>query len=65
MTDMGRPVEEVPLVPVLHTCGESARRIRMTVHKLPADRVWSLVLIQAYMVSRGSGDKWLEGKGGQ
>ena len=32
-----------------HNCGESARRIRLTVHGLPADRVWHLVLVQAYL----------------
>ena len=41
MTDAGRPDEEAPLVPVGHKCGESARTIRLTVHRLPADRVWS------------------------
>ena len=40
MTDLGRPDEEAPIVPVGHKCGESARRIRLTVHGLPADRVW-------------------------
>ena len=40
MTDTGRPDEEAPIVPVGHRCGESARRIRLTVHGLPADRVW-------------------------
>ena len=39
MTDMGRPEEEAPIVPVGHKCGESARRIRLTVRGLPADRV--------------------------
>ena len=47
MTDTGRPDEEAPMVPVGHKCGESARRIRLTVHGLPADRVWYLVLVQA------------------
>ena len=47
MTDAGRPDEEAPIVPVGHRCGESARRIRLTVHRLPADRVWDLVLVQA------------------
>ena len=32
MTDIGRPEEEVPIVPVGHKCDESARRIRLTVH---------------------------------
>ena len=49
MTDGGRPDEEAPIVPVGHECGESARRIRLTVHWLPADRVWYLVLVQAYL----------------
>ena len=49
MTDTGRPDEEAPIVPVGHKCGESARRIRLTVHGLPADRVWYLVLVQAYL----------------
>ena len=49
MTDTGRPEEEAPIVPVGHNCGESARRIRLTVHGLPADRVWYLVLVQAYL----------------
>ena len=29
-------------------CGESAKRIRLTVHKLPATVVWYLLLVQAY-----------------
>ena len=49
MTDTGRPDEEAPIVPVGHKCGESPRRIRLTVHGLPADRVWYLVLVQAYL----------------
>ena len=49
MTDTGRPDEEAPIVTVGHKCGESARRIRLTVHGLPADRVWYLVLVQAYL----------------
>ena len=49
MTDTRRPHEEAPIVPVGHKCGESARRIRPTVHGLPADRVWYLVLVQAYL----------------
>ena len=49
MTDTGGPAEEAPIVPVGHKCGESARRIRLTVHGLPADRVWYLVLVQAYL----------------
>ena len=38
MSDTGRPEEEAPIVPVGHKCGVSARRIRLTVHGLPADR---------------------------
>ena len=49
MTDTGRPEEEAPIVPVGHKCGDSARRIRLTVNALPADRVWYLVLVQAYL----------------
>ena len=49
MTDTGRPEEEAPIVPVGHKCGESARRIRLAVHGLLADRVWYLVLVQAYL----------------
>ena len=58
MTDAGRPDEEAPIVPVGHKCGESARRIRLTVHGLPADRVWYLVLVQAYLEQgRAKGDR--------
>ena len=49
MTDTARPEEEAPIVPVDHRCGKSARRIRLTVHGLPANRVWYLVLPQAYL----------------
>ena len=63
MTDSGRPHEEAPIVPVGHKCGESARRIRLTVHGLPADRVWYLVLVQAYLEQgRAKGDRaWCHG----
>ena len=63
MTDTGRPDEEAPIVPVGHKCGESARRIRLTVHELPADRVWYLVLVQAYLEQgRAKGDRaWCHG----
>ena len=63
MTDTGRPDEEAPIVPVGHKCGESARRIRLTVHGLPADRVWYLVLVQAYLEQgRAKGDRaWCQG----
>ena len=49
MTDAGRPDEEAPIVPVGHKFGESVRRLRLTVHGLPVDRVWYLVLVQAYL----------------
>ena len=63
MTDTGRPDEEAPIVSVGHKCGESARRIRLTVHWLPADRVWYLVLVQAYLEQgRAKGDRaWCHG----
>ena len=63
MTDTGRPEEEAPIVPVGHKCGESARRMRLTVHRLPADRVWYLVLVQAYLEQgRAKGDTaWCHG----
>ena len=63
MTDTGRPEEEAPKVPVGHKCGESARRIRLTVHWLPVDRVWYLVLLQAYLEQRRpKGDRaWCHG----
>ena len=63
MTDAGRPDEEAPIVPVGHKCGESARRIRLTVHGLPADRVWYLVLVQACLEQgRAKGDRaWCHG----
>ena len=58
MTDTGRPEEEALIVPVGHKCQESARRIRLTVHGLPADRVWYLVLVQAYLEhGRAYGDR--------
>ena len=46
-----------------HKCGESARRIRLTVHGLPADRVWYLILVQAYREQgRAEGDRaWCHG----
>ena len=63
MTDMSRPEEEAPIVSVGHKCGESARRIRLTVHGLQADRVWYLVLVQAYLEQgRAQGDRaWCHG----
>ena len=58
MTDMRRPEEEAPIVPVGHKCGESERSIRLTVHGLPADKVWHLVLVQAYLEQgRAKGDR--------
>ena len=63
ITDRGPPAEEAPLVPVGHTCGGSARRFRLTVHGLRADRVWYLVLLQAYLgQGRAKGDRaWCHG----
>ena len=63
MTDTDRPAEGAPLVPVGHTCGESVRQIRLTVHGLPADRVWYPVLVQAYLEhGRAKGDRaWCHG----
>ena len=63
MTDTGRPDEHAPIVPVGHKCGESARRIRVTVDGLPADRAWYLVLVQAYLEQgRAKGDRaWCHG----
>ena len=45
------------------TCGKSGRRIRLTVHGLPADRVCYLVLVQAYLEQgRVYGDEaWCHG----
>ena len=58
MTDTGRTKEEAPIVPVGEKCGERARRIRLPVHGLPADRVWYLVLVQAYLEQgRAKGNK--------
>ena len=58
MKDAGGGEEEVLIVPVGHKCGEAARRIRLTVHGLPADRVWYLVLVQAYLEQgRAKGDR--------
>ena len=57
MTNTGGPAEEVPLPPVGHTYVVSARRISLTVHGLPADMVWYLVLVQAYLEQgRAKGD---------
>ena len=54
-------------MPVSHSCGECARRIRLTVHGLPADRVWYLVLVQVYLEQgRARGDRaWCHREGGQ
>ena len=58
MTDTGRLEEEAPKTPVGHRCGESARKIRLTVHGMPANRVWYLVLVQAYLEQgRAKGDR--------
>ena len=50
-------------MPVGRKCGEGARRIKLTVHTLPADRVWYLVLVQAYLeLGRARGDRsWCHG----
>ena len=63
MTDTGRPDEEAPIVPVGHKCGESAKRIRLTVHGSPADRLCYLVLVHAYLEQgRARGDRaWCHG----
>ena len=63
MTDTGRSDEEAPIVPVGHECGESARRTRLTVHGLPVDRVWYLVVVKAYLEQgRAKGDRaWCHG----
>ena len=63
MTNTGRPEEEAAIVPMGHRCGESARRIGLTVHRLPAGRVWYLVLVQAYLEQgRARGDRaWCHG----
>ena len=63
MMEAGRLDEEAPKVPVGHKCAESARRIRLTIHGLPADRVWYLVLVRAYLEQgRAKGDMaWCHG----
>ena len=63
MTDTGRSEEEAPIVPVNHKSGESARRVRLTVDGFPADRVWYLVLVQAYLEQgRAKADRaWCHG----
>ena len=63
MTDTGRPDEEAPIVPMGHKSRGSARRIRLMVHGLQADRVWYLVLVQAYLEQgRAKGDRaWCHG----
>ena len=70
-TNTGRPEEEARIVPVGHKCGESARRIRLTVHRLPADRdrtwfwcrrTWSREGEGGKGMSRGGGDERLEGQ---
>ena len=63
MTDEGQPEEEAPIVPVGHKCGECARRIRLTVHRFLAHRVWYLVPVQAYPEQgRAKGDRaWCHG----
>ena len=63
MRDTGQLAGKTPLVPLGQTCGESARRIRLTVHWLYADRVWYLVLGQVYLEQgRAKGDRaWCHG----
>ena len=61
MTDTGRPPEELPWVLVGHTCVESPR-LSLMVHGLPADRVWYLALVQAYLEQGRATDKaWYHG----
>ena len=58
MSDAGRPAGEEPLIPLGDKCGETARQIRLTVYRLPADMVRYLVLVQAYLEQgRAKGDK--------
>ena len=45
VSDTGCIEKEAALVPVGHNCGKGARRIRLTVHKLPSTKVWYLVLV--------------------
>ena len=63
ITDTGRPAQGASLVPSGQACGESAQRIRLTVHWLPADRVWYLVLVQLYLEQdRAKGGRaWCQG----
>ena len=63
MMDTGRPEEEAPIVPVGYKFGESARMIGLMVRGLPPDRVWYLVLMQAYLKQgRAKGDRaWCHG----
>ena len=50
MTNTGRPEEEVPIVPVSHKCGKTTDQTDgPRIQVLPADRVWYLVLMQAYL----------------
>ena len=63
MADKVWLVQEAPLVPVGQNCGERASRIRLMVHRLPTDKVWYLVLVQATLEQgRASGDRaWCHG----
>ena len=63
VTDTERLKEEAPLLPAGYKCAESGRRIRLTIHGLPADRVWYLVLVQAYPEQgRAKGERaWCHG----
>ena len=70
MTDTGTPEEDAPIVPVGHKCGESARKIRLTVHSrqgmVPGSGAGVPGAGQGEggqgLVSRGGGDKRLEGE---
>ena len=45
-------------MPVGHECGEGATQMRLTVHRLRADRVWYLDLVQAYLEQdKAKGDR--------
>ena len=75
MTDTGRPQKEAPIVPVGHKCGESARRIRLTVPRVasgqgmvPGSGAGVPGAGQGKegqgIVTRGGGDERLEGQDG-
>ena len=52
LLDMGQTALQALLIPVRHNCGDCARLIRLTVHRLLADKVCYLVLILAYLELR-------------